>query len=119
MSAWLIAFLVTVGVEVPVCLWLFRRADVLVGWSQMKAIMICVGASLVTHPFVWFSFPAWGRHFDWSYVEMCLWAETYAVAIEASYYAWWGLKRTWLVSLVANASSVAVGLTLRFFFGVP
>ena len=43
----------------------------------------------------------------------------YAVAIEASYYAWWGLKRTWLVSLVANASSVAVGLTLRFFFGVP
>jgi hypothetical protein len=119
LSAWFVAFAVTVLVEVPVCLLLFRHDAAVGGWGRWKAIGILGCASLITHPFVWFSFPAWGNHFGWSYLETCLWAEAYAVSVEALYFSWWGLKRVWWVSLLANASSVAVGLTLRFFFGVP
>ena len=119
MSAWFVAFVVTVLVEVPVCLVLFRDDEVLARWPPWKILSIFTVASFITHPFVWFSFPAWGHHFGWSYLETCLWAEAYAVAVEALYFSWWGLKRVWLVSLLANASSVAVGLTLRHFFGVP
>ena len=76
MSAWLIAFWVTVGVEVPVCLWLFRRDDVLVGRSQMKAIMICVGASLVTHPLFGFRFRLGGAILTGAMLRCACGAET-------------------------------------------
>jgi hypothetical protein len=81
--------------------------------SPKQRVALAVVANLATHPLVWFVFPELGI----SYRQWLVLAEVWAVAIEAIAYATQlrslGARRAVLVSLAANAASVAVGLALR------
>ncbi len=117
---WLLAFAFTQLVEVPI----YRRA--LDGRT-----LVAFGASTITHPVVWFVFPwlfarfvplgfAPGEHGQfWHYWTMVAAAETFAVGVEALWLAAFGLPRALLWSLLANASSLGLGLLSRWLFGYP
>jgi hypothetical protein len=97
---------VTQAVEVPIYTRALRGR-----WT------VAFAASLITHPVVWFGFPAWCQSLG--YVREVLLAEAFAVAVEALWLRLWGVRRSVWWSLGANAASVAVGLTSRALFGWP
>ncbi len=106
-TAWLSAFVVTELVEAP----LYARLG-------RCGILRALGASAITHPIVWFGFfhPA----VPGSYWPKVIAAELFAWLAEAAYFARpLGWRRALGLSLLANAASVAVGLTLRKLFGWP
>lgn len=84
--------------------------------SQAQGLAIAFGASLLTHPFVWFVFPRLIPH---SYWGMAIAAELFAWLVEAAWLRAFGVKRALLWALVANATSVALGLLSRALFGLP
>jgi hypothetical protein len=108
-GAWLLAFLITTAVEVPVVVALTRAADA----SAPRRAALAVFAQLATHPLVWFVFP---------YIvgirgtTATLLAEVWAWAAEAAFYAiaWRGITvtRAAAVSALANGASVLVGTAL-------
>jgi len=101
---WARAFVLTQAVEAPI----YRRVGRVPVWAA-------VAPSAITHPFVWFAFPRLQEH-GVSYLHMALISEAFAWAVEALFLAravripW---RRACLLSLLANAASVAVGLILR------
>ena len=102
MKAWLIAFAITQAVEVP-----------LYGFGALsRRWALAFGASLLTHPIVWFVFP---RFFPGPYPVMVGCAELFAVAVKAAYLASLGVRRPIEWSFIANASSFGTGLLLRHF----
>ena len=101
-GAWLAAFFVTQLVEVPI----YVRAQ---DGRLLRRLAIAFGASLLTHPIVWFVVP---RLFD-NYFVMAVAAETFAVLTEAISLACFRVRRPLVWSLAANAASLGVGLTLR------
>ncbi len=133
MLRWLIAFAFTQLVEVPV----YARAieGQRVARSLPAASAIAFGASLITHPVVWFVIPSWWadlylRVIDrapWAtipspmarYVAMAVVAETFAVLVEAAYLRAWRLRRALWWALAANALSLSLGLASRALFGLP
>lgn len=102
---WLAAFAVTQLVEVPIYLRAQRRFGV------------AFGASAITHPIVWFVVPAFWR--GGGYLGMVLVAEAFAVITEAVWLRRFGVRHAFWWSLLANASSVAIGLSIRALFGWP
>ncbi|XXF77428.1 hypothetical protein P2318_30905 [Myxococcaceae bacterium GXIMD 01537] len=106
MTRWLLAFALTQFVEVPV----YLRA----GASGRTAFL----ASALTHPVVWFGFPLL-REVGLGYWGMVAVAEVFAVGAEALWLRAQGIRRPLAWSVVANATSVLVGLLLRELFGVP
>ena len=105
MIRWLVAFLLTQLVEIPV----YRFGAGAPWW-------VAAMASTLTHPIVWFVFPLIPGVDYWPMVAL---AELFAVVAEA---LWLRLNRVpggLLWSLAANASSVLVGLTLRALIGYP
>jgi hypothetical protein len=89
--------------------------------------LVAFGASLVTHPVVWFVMP---RVFysppiletvppDAVYPLMVSVAETFAIAVEALYLHAFGLRRAWAWALAANLVSASLGLASRALFGWP
>lgn len=110
---WLRAFLLTLVVEIPVATYLLRRDEP----SLPRAAALVVFANLVSHPLVWF---AWSQVFLIGTVEYVLAAESWAVAVEAIFFAVAvrGLRpsRALLVSLFANGASFAVGRLIVQFF---
>jgi hypothetical protein len=108
MIHWLAAFAITQLVEVPI----YMRA--------LKGHFgVAFAASAFTHPFVWFGFPVLARHYGIGYRDIVLCMELFAVTFEAIWLHHHDVKRPLLWSLAANASSVAIGLTIRHFFGWP
>jgi hypothetical protein len=106
MSAWLVAFLFTQVVEVP----LYLRAGA--RWH------VALLASTLTHPVVWFGFPLlyrWGV----GYWGMAVLAEAFAVGVEAVWLSARGVRRALRWSLLANVASVTLGLLSRELFGWP
>lgn len=120
---WLVAFVFTQLVEVPLYRWLARvRLD--------EAFT----ASALTHPVVWWIIP---RLFDdayialvaphpslWleetpRYVAMVILCEAYAVGVEAIYLRVRGVRRPLGIAFVVNMASVGLGLACRATFGVP
>ena len=97
---WLYAFLITQVIEVPI--WLV--AGCRLGASRM--ILLALGSSAITHPIVWFAFP-WET---WPYLPTAILAETFAVLVEAHFAKWLGVSNPWLWSILANASSLGIGL---------
>jgi hypothetical protein len=118
--AWLWAFLFTQAVEVPIWAWALRRrrraAPDRAPWPVWLCLAAGFGASAITHPFVWFAFPRYGSR---SYLVMVIEAESFAVGVEALYTGALGLEDALAWSVVANASSLGLGLASRAFFGWP
>jgi hypothetical protein len=106
---WLRAFGVTLAVEAAVAVPALRRTE-----PRLARLMATVAlANLATHPLVWFLFPGLAV----GYLPRLIGSETFAVVVEAGTYAFvlerLGVRRATVVSLAANAASVAVGLVLR------
>ncbi|HEY5961136.1 MAG TPA: hypothetical protein VIV60_31480 [Polyangiaceae bacterium] len=107
MGAFVIAFLFTQAIEVPIY-------SLLLDCSLLAAF----GASALTHPVVWFVIvhPRW----HCSYLACSIVAELFAWLVEAAYF---GLvlryRRALWASLVANIASVTIGLVSRAWFGAP
>lgn len=108
MTSWLGAFLFTQLVEVPIYTWALRGRP-----------LIAFAASAITHPFVWWVFPRLTTALELRYRTGFVLAETFAVVVEAIFLHRMGLRHAWLWSLGANATSVALGLTSRAYFGWP
>lgn len=104
--AWLLAFAFTQLVEVP----LYRYV---LGCSLARAF----GASALTHPVIWFVlFPLLG----WDHVAKVWLAEAFAWSAETLWFArTYGLGRSAMASLSANAASFALGMLCRELFGIP
>jgi hypothetical protein len=106
-GAWLRAFLFTQLVEVPIYM---RGAGC--------SLPVAFGASLLTHPVVWFVFfsPRWNA----GYTTRTVAAELFACLAEAAYLRFLAKRpRALLWSLGANAASLGLGLLSRSLFGVP
>lgn len=102
---WAKAFVLTELVEAPI----YRRV-LPTRWT------LALAASAITHPFVWFAFPKL-MYTGLDYVTTSVLSEAFAVAVEAIFFWRVGaisIVRASLVSLLANAASVAVGLALRY-----
>ena len=108
MITWLIAFILTQVLEVPIWLWAGRK----VISSRGKNWLCALGASSITHPIIWTVFP-WSAG---NYVVMLIAAETFVVVVEASWAKWWGIPHPWRISLLANVCSWGIGTPLWYFF---
>jgi hypothetical protein len=104
-----LALVITLAVEVPVYLVVFRFAGILAGWRGLGA---AVGVNLATHPVAWrllSSHPGW-----------LVPVEAAVVAVEAALL--FALVRREpallaLTALVANAGSLLAGLGLEVWVG--
>ncbi len=112
MLAWLSAFAFTQLIEVPIYTYALQELKI----SNVKRIAVAFGASAITHPFVWFAFPALIPE---SYVVMIIVCETFAVLVEAVYMRAFGLRLYFSWSLVANALSFGLAILLRKLIGWP
>ena len=103
MIAWLVAFVFTQAIEVPIYL-------------RVTNFRVAFLASTLTHPIVWFVFPAiWPG----SYLGMVAAAELFAWSAETLWLRAHRVERAGLWSFIANAASLCIGLALRGCFGVP
>ncbi len=106
LGQWFIAFVFTQCIEVPLSVRVTNR------WS------VSVLASCITHPVVWFAFPAlWPVR--WSYGSMIVACEVFAVLTEAVWFRINGVRRALWLSFVVNGASAIGGLLLRQMFGWP
>jgi hypothetical protein len=104
--AWLVAFVFTQMVEVPIY------------WAGLRVgILPALGASAITHPILWFLiFP----HLHLPYIWLIVIGESFALGVEAAYFAWiFRRPRALLWSLAANGASFGLGMLSRHLFGVP
>ena len=106
-SGWLAAFVLTLAVEVPIAGYLLRRVEP----DRLRLAVLLVFANLATHPIVWYVITQLFLIGTWEYVLV---AESWAVAVEAVFYAvaFRGLdpRRAIAVAVVANGASFFVGL---------
>lgn len=106
-GAWLIGFLFTQAIEVPLYLRVTHGR-----WSTSFL------ASTLTHPIVWFVFPA-VCPLAWGYWGMVLAAEVFAVLGETVWLRLNGVGASLKWAFVVNAASAVGGLLLRASFDVP
>lgn len=110
---WARAFLITVAVESLIATPLLREGQTPVAPLPRRLGVVCF-AQVMSHPAVWFIFPALGL----SYTTSLVLAETWAVVSELVFYRvvfpelpW---KRAIAVSVLANAASFGVGTLLQW-----
>lgn len=112
LGAWARAFVFTQVIEAPI----YRR---MLGASWGRAL----APSALTHPFVWFAFPPLGRALGLGYIQMVLLAELFAWLAEAIFFVRTPprvpARKALVASLVANGTSVVLGLICRELFGAP
>jgi hypothetical protein len=124
-AGWVSAFAFTQVVEVPIyvgALGLGGRRLAARKLGLLARLCVAFSCSLLTHPVVWFVFP---RLIDayYHYVAMVIAAETFAVLTEAAVVAvaLGGGARSvapaFLISLLANMTSMSLGFLVRYFFG--
>jgi len=103
---WFLAFLLTVAIEVPIVLGLTRESRV----PLAKRAALAFFAQLMTHPAVWFVFPAlpWGSP-QVTFVS----SELFAWIAEAAFYAITAVAPSTLravaVAALTNGASLAIG----------
>lgn len=126
MIAWLLAFLFTQAVEVPLYLALLRPPPRLRALlpdellparplGRARALTAAFGASALTHPVVWLAFPLVPAPYE---LQVVL-AEAFAVLAEAWWLSRWGAPWPLLWSLAANGASLGLGLAARALWGAP
>lgn len=113
-SDWALAFGLTVLIEAPIVVAILRGPVI---WP--RALIIALGAQLITHPALWFIAPRFEPYWLWVLVM-----ETLVTVAEAVLYAGllrtttkdWGkiLPRAILASIAANAASTGIGLAGRW-----
>jgi hypothetical protein len=108
LRAWAIAFCLTVVIETPIVTGLCRRAEP----RLWRRILVALLANALSHPPVWFVFPALGL--AWGTTTAL--SEVWAWLLEAALYRFALGNMTWRsalgISLVANALSFGLGLVL-------
>jgi hypothetical protein len=109
-KAWLAAFLFTQLVEVPI----YARALSPRRWPVRLGVAF--GASALTHPLVWIFVTTFARE---HYAASVVIAESFAIVVEALWIKAFGVKRSLEWSLLANATSLGLGLACRAIFGWP
>jgi len=103
---WAQAFAFTQAVEVPLY------------WRLSGSVRTAFLASALTHPVVWFVFPAlWPV--NGGYWPMVAAMETFAVVAEAAWLRWNGVPRAVLWAFLVNLASATLGLVSRAVFGAP
>lgn len=109
-EAWLVAFLLTEAVEVPIV----RALTKLAYWRVASL-------SAVTHPAVWYVIPPLCYGAGLRYGQMLAIAELFAWLVEAGLLCAYGVRarRALAVSLCANAASIAAGVIARAYLGMP
>lgn len=121
---WLVAFVFTQAVEVPIYMLALTRLGGPPRLAKTEAgpplplplrLFVALAASLVTHPVVWF---VWPRLVP-DYLTMVLGAEAFAVLTEALLLHLCGLRWALPLSLLANGASLGIGLASRSLFGLP
>ena len=108
---WIMAFTLTQVIEITVGMLFWKDEKV----SSIRKIATLFGASLITHPMVWFVFPEIRDEGGYSYGEYLLMAESYAYGVEALYYYAFRIKRPILLSVLANSCSFLTGVFLYEF----
>lgn len=106
-GAWLVAFVFTQVIEVP----LYLRVT---GGRWGTSLL----ASTLTHPIVWFVFPLICP-LSWGYWGMVAAAEAFAVLGETAWLRVNGVVASLKWAFVVNAASAVGGLLLRATFDVP
>ena len=106
---WLRAFLLTELIEAPIYCFGLRN------WPWPIRFVWAFGASLLTHPIVWWSITTFGQDRYWRIVTG---SELFAVLTEAVYLRVLGVPRAFEWSLVANGTSYGFGLACQFLLGV-
>ncbi len=112
-GGWVLAFGLTQAIEAPLYAVALRERGL------ARAAGIALGASALTHPFVWFAFPALFAGFEGSDVVRVAVSEAFAVGVEALYLSAWGVPRAFWWSLAVNGASFSVGLSLSLLIGWP
>lgn len=109
-SDWFPAFVITVALEIPVVLFLLRRAEP----GLVRLGVLVVFANLATHPVVWFVITQLMLVGTPPYVLV---AETWAIAAEALFYGTvirgLSVRRAIVVAVAANGVSFAAGRLIR------
>lgn len=105
---WIMAFTLTQVIEITAGLLFWKDREV----SVFRKIGILFGASLITHPMVWFIFPQIREEGGYSYGEYLLMAESYAYSVEALYYYAFRIKHPIWLSVIANSCSFLTGVIL-------
>ena len=105
------AFLLTVALEMPVHLFIYRDMP------ARKVAAASLALNVATHPLVWFAFPAAFMPFGyWTYFVA---AESFALLAETAILRYLlgkgGWERAFLASLVGNGASAGAGLLIAFF----
>ncbi len=104
------ALLLSLAVEAPagvIAMMLLRGESTL----YMRAATVAVASTLLSHPFAWYANTVWLWHLP--FAERAAVIELSVVAFEAMFYIWlvplsW--KKGFMVSLIANTASFALGL---------
>jgi hypothetical protein len=109
-TAWWAAFALGQLVEAPIYFAALRQRP----W--VLRLLIALGPNAITHPVVWWLFPRWLPD---SYLAMAVFAEAFAVIVEAAYLWLFSVRRALVWSLASNAASLAVGLGVRALVGWP
>ena len=110
---WLSAFAVTQIIEAPIYAHALATQTSR-GWGSRWAIAL--GASALTHPFIYLILPdLWGG----GWLSYVLAAEAIAICVEALWLSHFGLRRAMLIALLANVASTIFGLALRAITGWP
>lgn len=108
---WIMAFTLTQVIEITVGMLFWKDKEV----SSARKICILFGASLITHPMVWFIFPQIRDEGGFSYGEYLWMAESYAYGVEALYYYAFRIKRPIVLSVITNSCSFLTGVFLYAF----
>ena len=114
LGRWGVAFLLTQAMEIPI--WAFALARNGPTRSLGVRLELAFLASMLTHPWVWFAFPALTTLLEnqgvahktaWSVMIFC--AEMFAWLVEARLMARFGLRNATFWSAIANATSYTAG----------
>ncbi len=109
MGVWFSSFLFTQLVEVPIYAVALRSRGLRV------ALAVAFGASLITHPILWWVFP----YIELPWLTTVLLLELAVVLVEAAYLRAWRVRRALWWSLLANAMSLSLSELTRTLWGWP